>query len=203
MKAWLPTGWAAELRTQWAGNRRLRWGLLVIVGMLWIQGLLVARDVARGLREQTVTLREDIERMQPLARSKAWPGRADDARQQLGALRSMVWPENDRGLAEAAMQDWVRAVASKGGLVIRDLAVVRPAAAATAASAPLLPAGVQPVRLRLSVELKRLALLAFLSELARNEQVVVVERLVLRTASQPPSAEMDLRMLSAEKAQAK
>lgn len=195
--------WAAELRSQWAGNRRLRWGVWVIAAMLWIQALLMVGDAAQGWRNQAMTLRDDVERMQPLLRSQAWPGRAEDARQQLGALRSMLWPQTDRGLAEAAFQDWVRAVAGKSGLVIRDLAVAREPAAATAASAPGPLAGVQMVRLRLAVDLNRLPLLGFLAELARNEQIVLVERLVLRPATQPPSAELDLRMLASVQAVAK
>lgn len=196
--------WIVALRSQWVGNRRLRWGLLAIGGMLWIEGLLLLGDAAVGLRRQAASLREDVERLQPLARSKVWPGRAEDARQQVGALRSMLWPETDLGVAEAAAQDWVRALATKSRLGIRNLAVSRPAAAATAASAAAPnAASVQAVRLRMTSELDRPALMAFLAELARNEQVVVVDRLALRTASQPPVAELELRLLASLRGEAK
>jgi Type II secretion system (T2SS), protein M subtype b len=204
MSRWSELRWASELRSQWAGNRRLRWGLLAIGGILWIQGLLLLGDAAVGLRQQAVSLREDVERLQPLARSKVWPGRAEDARQQVGALRSMLWPETDLGVAEAAAQDWLRALASKSRLGIRNLAVSRPAASGTAASAAAPgAANVQAVRLRMTTELNRTALTAFLAELARNEQVVIVDRLALRTASQPPVAEMDLRLLASLRGEAK
>jgi hypothetical protein len=195
----------SELRSQWAGNSRLRWGLLVIGGILGAQGLLLVGDAAQAWREQTSSLRDEIDRVRPLMRDKLWPGRADDARQQLDALRSMLWQASDVGLAEAAMQDWVRTSAGKAGLSIRELAVSRPpavAAAATAASGPA-AAGIQPVRIRLAVDLNRLQLMGFLAELARNEQVLVVDRLVLRTASQPPLAEIELRALVALRAEAK
>ena len=103
------------------------------------------------------------------------------------------------------MQDWVRAAAGKAGLNIRELAVSRPpaaAATATAASSPI-AAGTQPVRIRLAVDLDRLPLMGFLAELARNEQVVVVDRLVLRPAAQPPQAEIELRALFALRAEAR
>ena len=204
MNRWPEMPLIAELRSQWVGNRRLRWGLLAIGGMLWIEGLLLLGDAAVGLRRQAASLREDVERLQPLARSKVWPGRAEDARQQVGALRSMLWPETDLGVAEAAAQDWVRALATKSRLGIRNLAVSRPAAAATAASAAAPnAASVQAVRLRMTSELDRPALMAFLAELARNEQVVVVDRLALRTASQPPVAELDLRLLASLRGEAK
>lgn len=200
--------WLAGLRVQWATNRRLRWGLLAIGAILWVQGLLMLGDSAQAMRQQADSLREDVDRMQVQARSKAWPGRADDARQQVAGLRSMLWQETDIGLAEAAAQDWVRALAAKLGLGIRDLGVSRPGtvtalAAAAAASAPQRLAEVQPVRLRLTVDLNRLALMGFLAEIAQHERVVVVDRMILRPVSQPPTAELDLRMLAAVKAEPK
>ena len=198
--------WWAALRGQWVANRRLRWGLLAIGAILWVQGLLMASDSAQAMRQQTEALREDVDRLQVQARSKAWPSRADDARQQVGALRSMLWQETDIGLAEAAAQDWVRALAAKLGIGIRELAVSRTGTAAgpaAAASATPQLAGVQPVRLRLTLDLNRLALMGFLAELAQHERVVVVDRLVLRPVSQPPTAELDLRMLAAVKADSK
>ena len=198
--------WLAGLRGQWTANRRLRWGLLTIGAILWVQGLLMLGDSAQAMRQQADSLREDVDRMQVQARSKAWPGRADDARQQVAGLRSMLWQETDIGLAEAAAQDWVRALAAKLGLGIRELAVSRPGTAtavASAAPAPQRLAGVQPVRLRLSVDLNRLALMGFLAEIAQHERVVVVDRMILRPVSQPPTAELDLRMLVAVKAEPK
>ena len=45
-------GWLAALASQWTGNRRLRWGLLIIGGILWLQGLLLLGDSAQGWRQQ-------------------------------------------------------------------------------------------------------------------------------------------------------
>jgi Type II secretion system (T2SS), protein M subtype b len=199
--------WWAGLRGQWSSHRRLRWGVLVIGALLWIQGLLVLGDSAKALRQQADSLREDVQRLQVQARSKGWSGRADDARQQVDALRSMLWQEGDIGLAEAAAQDWVRALATKFNLGVRELAVARPGAAPAGAPATALApqrlAGVQPIKLRVTVDLNRLALMGFLSELAQHERVVVVDRLILRPASRPPTAELDLRLLAAVKVEAK
>jgi len=196
----------SELRSQWVGNRRLRWGLLVIGGILAAQGLLLLGDATQAWRGQSSALRDEIDRIRPLMRDKAWTGRVDDARQQLDGVRSMLWQAGDVGLAEAALQDWVRGVAGKAGLGIRELAVARPAgavaAAATAASSAA-AAGTHAVRIRLLVDLNRLPLMGFLAELARNEQVIVVDRLLLRPATQPPMAEIELRAVFALRAEAK
>lgn len=188
--------WLAELRSQWVGNSRLRWGLFAIGGILCAQGVLLLGDQSQVWRAQAAAIRADIDRVRPLTRDTGWPRRAEDARQQLDAARAMLWQASDAGVAEAALQDWVRASASKAGLSIRELAVSRPPAAPASASSPS-GATIHVVRVRVAVDLNRLPLVAFLAELARNEQVVVVDRLVLRPAAQPPLAEMELRALVA------
>jgi hypothetical protein len=117
----------------------------------------------------------------------------------------MVWSESDLGLSEAAFQDWVRTATTKAGLSVRELAVNRAAGAEPstpprAASAPT-PGTI--VKARLSAEFKRLPLAAFLSEVAQSERVVVVDRLLIRTWSQPATVEIDLRILAAAKGAAK
>jgi len=177
------------LRTQWAERRVLRIGVVAIGAIVWLQVLFLVGDRTEALRRDEVSLRDELARVQLLAREKQWPQRAEDARTQLGALRSLLWNEPERGLAEASMQDWIRSTAAKSGLRLREVALVR--AAASSASAAQ---GVQPVRLRVTADLDRLAVAGFLAELARHERAVLVETLVLRPAVQPPQAEMELRM---------
>jgi hypothetical protein len=184
-------------RSQWATSSGLRLGAWLIVGLLWMQSLWWLGDASSAWRQREQALLDDLGRVQVLARERLWPQRADDARQQVDALRSLLWPESERGVAEAALQDWVRSTAAKAQLVVRDLALVRAVAAppSTAAAASQAAAAPRAVRLRLNAELNRLALAGFLSELARNEHAVIVDHLVLRPASQPPSMEMELRMM--------
>jgi hypothetical protein len=199
------SSWAAtlvELRSQWQVNTRLRIGGAVIVGVLWIYALMVAADAMAAWRKGSESVAAEIDRLQPLVRANPWPARADDARQQLAALQSMVWTEGeggDLGLIEAALQDWTRATAAKSGLRLREMTLSRatgPAADAASAgngtAAPTLPG--QVVKLRITADWGRSELVAFLAELGRSERVVVVERLLLRPAATPPSAEIDLRL---------
>lgn len=186
---------ALQLSTQ----VRLRLGLLSIVGILWVYVLLLAGDWTLATRATSNQIRDSLARVLPLAKERSWPERADEARQQLMALRGMQWAETDMGLVEARLQDWIRSTAAKSGLTVRSLSVARPGGGSS--EAPALPAsgvssgGAQPVSARLVVDHNRLPLLAFLSELGRNEQVLVVDRLVMRLASQPPLTEIDLRIL--------
>jgi hypothetical protein len=50
-------------------------------------------------------------------------------------------------------------------------------------------------RARMVVDLSRLPLLAFLTEVGRNEEIILIERLALRPAAQPALAEIELRVL--------
>ena len=195
-----------ELRAQWQTNTRLRVGAWGIIGIVWIYGLLLAGDAVVKLRQGSEALAAEIERLEPMTRNNPWPARMDEARQQLAALRTMEWvggEGGDLGLTEAALQDWVRATAAKAGLRVREMTLTRavggaagdvspgPAAAGSGSG----PNG-QALKLRLSAEWGRGELAAFLAEIGRSERVVVVERLLLRPAATPPSAEIDLRVWS-------
>jgi hypothetical protein len=206
----------AGLRTQWQVNTRLRVGIWFIGGTLWVYALLLLGDHMAATRQASAQLSEEIDRLRGMARSNPWPTRTDDARQQLAALRSMLWNEStdgrnaDVGLAEAALQDWLRSTAAKAGVRVRELSLARAGTASVSNNvvdapsrgrttpAPAL-AQAQLVRVRLSSESGRNELLGFLAEVGRYERVVVVERLLLRTGSQASpsvSAEMDLRIVA-------
>lgn len=185
----------AELRSQWQVNVRLRTGVWVILGILWVYALLLGADAVGALRKGSEALAGEVERLQPLTRANPWPARLDEARQQLAALRSMEWAEGeggDAGLTEAALQDWVRATAAKAGLRVREMSLSRPEAVApgpgTGGTAS------KALRLRMSTEWGRAELMAFLAEVGRSERVVTVERLLLRPGATPPGAEIDLRV---------
>jgi len=184
-------------RAQWSGNPRLRAMLWAVLGIVWLYGLMLAGDGVQSLRQQLALEQEKLERLQPLARERDWVARADEASQTVKALRALQWPAGESGLAEAAFQDWVRSTAGKAGLRIRELAPSRAAAdrsAAQSAAAAQRAGAPQVIRLRLVAEFGRPELVAFLAEVGRKEQVVVVDRLLLRPATLNGSVEMDLRM---------
>ena len=198
---------AGEWRAQWDANARLRALVWVVIGIGWLWCLMVAGDGVRSAGQRSTALQEEIDRLRPLARDdQRWSERADDARQQLEALRGMLWPQADAGLAEAAFQDWVRATASKAGLRVRELslapsaAAVKPATGASAAEGGGSEA--RAVRVRLVAEWARNEVLAFLAEAGRSERVVVVERFHWRPGNPVGTAEIDLRALTAAPAPA-
>ncbi len=188
--------WLGEFRGQLAESALLRIGLMAIIGIVWVYALLIVSDRVGADGAQLEALNAQLSRLRPLAGDREWARRAADADQQLKAMQAMVWVENDMGLAEAAFQDWVRGTAGRAGLGVRQLNVARvatPGASAPASGQP------QLIRARLVAEVDHQALLGFLSEVARNQPAVVVERLLLRAAAQPPTAEIDLRILARDR----
>jgi hypothetical protein len=190
------------LRAQLAASLFLRLGLILIAATLWSYGLMLGADLLTDRQKQLALLSQQAASLSAVAREQQWSVRADEVERQLIALQAMVWVESDLGLAEARFQDWVRATASSTGLALRDLNLVRVSAtpnvpkSASAASAGRPAAETQVITARLTADLNREALLAFLSEVSLHHPAVMVDRLMVRTGTEPSSAEIDLRILA-------
>lgn len=182
--AWL------QMRSELQGNARLRLGLALIAATLCLWGLLLLQDQAASWNEQADAAQAEIERLKPLQSATQWPERAEQARKHHEALRAMLWSAASQGLAEAALQDTLRAWAEKAGLPVRELSVSAAAAGEPAAAG-------QPValRARLVVDMDRIGLMGLLAELARSPRVMAVDSMRLRPAAVPARAEIEVRVL--------
>jgi hypothetical protein len=191
---------------QWQASARLRWGVRLVLGILCVHGLLTLLDDVDQKRSALKAARQEGSRLAVMGQEGDWAARAQQAQEQLLAYRSMAWSGSDPALGEAALQDWLRKVTTGLGLTVRDLQVARVAspsagaAATTALPADGLTARVPPqttaMRAKLIVDLKRSAVMALLAELQRNEQSLLVERLVWRGSAVPPQVELQLRALA-------
>lgn len=200
MSAW------ADLKSQWQSSARLRFGAAVMALILAALGLQLGLDQVSRQRERLRTVEAELARLRALVQERDWPERARQAAQLGAAMSNMAWSESDLGLTEAAFQDWLRNVPGKLGLKTRELNLGRvgdiKGEGAKPGGGPDGPQGLTPppgfvvLRARISFELQRGPLVAFLAECTRNERSVVVERLTLRSLSQPPVAELDLRALA-------
>lgn len=197
-----------EFKLQWHGSARLRLGAGLVLIILSLYAMLEGLDHVARQREQVKALDAELSRLRSLSKEREWPARADEAAKLNAALASMAWSEADLGLTEAAFQDWLRTVPAKLGLTTRALTMARleesrasidgpkPLVNASGVAGLTPPAGFTVLRARVTFELQRAPLMAFLSECARSERSVVVERMSLRTLSQPPIVELDLRVLA-------
>ncbi len=198
------------MRSQWAASWRLRAGVWLVVAILAVYAIDLGMAHVDARQEELLTADAEVARLRALAAERDWPDRAKEATQLTAALQSMAWAEPNLGLTEAALQDWLRTVSTRLGLKTRELTVVRVEEATKTAtvradptkeavgstSGLVVPAGHVVLRAHMIFELQRAPLVTFLAECARSERSIVVERLVLRGLSQPPIAEVDVRVLA-------
>jgi hypothetical protein len=187
------TPWA-QLREQWQESRLVRLGAWLGAALLSLYLLLAGFDEVDALLERNRGQAVELTRLQGLAREKDWPERRREATALKAAYDTAVWMDPDLALTEAGLQDWLRTVTQRLGLKVREITLVR---AEPSAKAPgNVPAGYVELHARVSIELQRTPLFVLLAEMANQERRIVVERLSIRSQSQPATADMDLRVLA-------
>lgn len=179
-------------------NDRLRWGIWVILGIVWVYALLLWDESIVRARGELVQLREQTDRLRPYERGEAlWQERAAEARQLHAGLQALLWEARSRSRAEAAFRDWLQARAKESNLGVRELsvraqemvdssAVARPAE--TPAAAPV------AVRARLAVTHQPAQAAALLLSLQGHARTVTVRRLSIRNPAPPQDAVMELEL---------
>lgn len=187
------TPWA-QLREQWQESRLVRLGAWLGAALLSVYLLLAGFDEVDAMLERNRGQAAELSRLKSLARETDWPDRRREATALKAAYDTTVWMDTDLALSEAGLQDWLRTVAQRLGLKVREITLVR--AEPSAKAAGQVPPGYVEVRARLGVELQRTALFTLLAEMANQERRIVVERLSIRGQGQPAVADLDLRILA-------
>lgn len=105
----------ARARVEYAGNRRLRLGVLAIGVILGVYVGLVAWDWRASAHEQYVERRQYLRKLRALAGQDAWPARAEAAARLRKALDAEIPAVASVGLAQASAQSWSRELVSAFG----------------------------------------------------------------------------------------
>lgn len=179
-----------KLHTELAGSARLRWGLALIVAVLWLYGALLLRDERDERIRAFRTASVQLARLQQAAQQAEWPQRLDEAKVAVAQLESGLWRGDSLGLSRAALQDWL-AQQLKQANVSRPLISLAaqeedaagsasaggagPAALAGDAAAAELANGVWRVRAKLNFDFAPEGLQVLLAKLAAPSSRVVVE----------------------------
>lgn len=184
-----------EIREQLQRNPRLRLALWAILAILWIYALLLASDALPGAHAEVRARQSELARLQKIEPIEVWRQREADAQSQLRAVEAMGWDATKSAVASAEIQDWLRQLATKSGLGVKELrAAGSDAPSGAGAAGAAASASVQTVRMRATLEFNPMALAALMHELGQVERGVVIERLQLKLTSKPSVAEMDLRI---------
>lgn len=178
--------------SEFRGSPRLRWGIWLILGILWFYGVLLLRDEVRDRGAAHAAELRQLVRLQAAAAQPGWPDRAEAARAQRLGLENRMWREGTLGLAQASFQDWVGQAASQAGLARPVLTVAAqeesalPGDSAVAKKeAETAPAGQWKVTAKVAFEFRAESLHQFLGIVASHEKMVSVDSVVIRSTPVP------------------
>ncbi len=187
---------AKQLRAQ----PRLRWGLALIVGILWLYTILLLRD---DLQEQTQRHRmavQSIAHLRAQLEQPEWVARMEQAKVVSVQLEGRLWQAPTSGLAQAAFQDWLNSAMTKSSalnpqitVIVQDELVantlVRTPVQSTTPGAT--PADLWKIKAKLGFNFTPTCLMDFLNLIENNEHQIVVGTLDVRREPLP-HVEMEL-----------
>ena len=173
-----------DAREQWRANSRLRYGVYVIVGVMWLYCILGLRDSVTAKREAWTSAEARIARARVLANSGDWVSRANDVKSAMTDYESLIWKEGSLGLAQAAIQESLNRTLASAGLIVRQIKVA-------VGDAPLAAemAEIVPIRARVLVDFRPAAVNSWLAGIARDvsdkKPAIMIESLTIRGAPTP------------------
>lgn len=182
-----------DAREQWASNARLRLACWAVLAIIWVYGLLLLSDLAPAQRAKLAALRGQAMELKGLQDTAQWEARLRQAREQAKAARALTWIEARPGLAQAEVQDWLRAAAGKAGLAVRDLRVASVASESAEGLGKAAASARGVIALRLSADFTPLALSSLLYEIGQIERGLTVRRLQLKTWTTPQQVDIDVQ----------
>lgn len=103
----------AQLQAQWRENPRLRYGGMVIIAILGVQGLLMLSDRVHARRAAYAADLQMLSRLEGLRKETVWLARAKAASAQLDAVTEQIPEVAGKGMAQAESQAWLTALAAE------------------------------------------------------------------------------------------
>lgn len=200
----------ATLRQEWSENASVRTGVLLIVGILWLYGLLVWHDTL-GERDRALDQKaRQLARIEAQAAETQWPDRLKEAEGRLLRFESSVKVVDSLGQAQADLQDWLNEQARAAAL--RNVGVTpagapsaggigSPVLGYAASPSPALASGPEValrlgwvVRAKVQADFSPVAAYDLLAALASGSRRVWVESMAIRIQ---PAPRWELQVASA------
>ena len=179
-------------------NPRLRLGLWLIVGIVWLYGLLLLRDEARLAATEHQTLSRKVARLQAQSNQTEWMGRVEPAQAQQLALESRLWREGTIGLAQATFQDWLNQAVQQSNLTRAVVTVaaqeeIAPEKTTSIKTEPTLNRDLWKVSAKVGFDFTPKGLYALMGRLEGIDKQIIVENLVVRG---PPSSRAEMVLVA-------
>lgn len=180
------------LKQQLGTNSRLRLGLALIVGILWLYGVLELRDRLDAAASAYRAAAHKAARSQAAGNEKKWPERADQASILRSQLEGRLWRAATVGLAQASFQDWLNSAAQQAQLPRPSLSTSTETpetsdsgAGDGALNPPSFPADLIKVKAKLEFDFNPKTFNDFMLLTATHEKKIIVESLIIRTSPIP------------------
>ena len=172
-----------NLYDQLQQNDRLRWGLALIIGILWFYGILLLRDSVEEKSRQYLSTTQAIHRLRDQLTQTEWAQRVEPVKTLTVQLEAKVWQATTAGLAQAALQDALNTITLKAGVVRSQINVTVVEDTAPSISTPNqakaatdagLPEGLWKVKAKIAFDFSAPTLLDFLSQIETAPKQMVV-----------------------------
>jgi hypothetical protein len=170
---------------QLRSNYRLRIGLTLIIGIVWLSLLLDLRDQNDALIDKYRQTASQLARLNAQQKQTQWITRAEDVKNALGSAEMRLWQDPSLGRTQAEMRDWLLQQLLQSKAVRYAVKVAESGeekGGVKSASVGDSPANLIRVRAEIEFNTDPTVLNSFLSVLANAEHQVVVETL---NAKQP------------------
>lgn len=194
---------------QLRGNPRLRWGVLLIIGIFWLYGVLVLRDELHEQTQQQRSVVQSIARLRAQLAQTEWTARLTPAKVLAVQLEGKLWQAPTSGLAQAAFQDWLNATLLKSGITTPQISVTvvddaltgpNTSSAAAASSpnpdlgaAPNTPTDLWKIKAKLNFELTTVIPSDVMARIESHDKQIVVGALNIR---KEPSPRLDMELFA-------
>lgn len=179
-------------------NPRLRRGLWLVVGIVWLYVVLLLRDEARVAQSEHQALAKKVARIELQSRQTEWTARVEPLQAVQIQLESRLWREGTVGLAQAAFQDWLNQAALLSNLTRTVISV-----AAQDENTPDKNATVKPesnldseswkVSAKVGFDFTPRGFYAFMGRLEGHDKQIIVETLIVRG---PPLARAEMVLVA-------
>ncbi len=181
-----------KLRAEWDESRLLRIGVYVLLGTLWLYGILVLKDFVAAERRSWDAMEAKTSRARATAVAADWPQRAQEIKVALNDLESLLWREGSVGLSQASFEEKIAQSLAQAGIPLRSIRTT----AVTDGTAVAAELGLIELRARLQIEFRPSTFYPWLAGITKTRfekaPSMFADNMVIRSASGGQSGQVEL-----------
>jgi hypothetical protein len=178
---------------EWRSNSRFRAGIYLLLGTLWLYGVLLLRDHAVAEHANWELIEQKNSRARATAAIADWPTRAQEMKSAVTDLEALLWRDGSLGLSQAAFEERIVQSLTLMNIPIRSIRTTATAESSTPGQLALIQ-----LRARVQIDFRASTVYPWLASLARSKSnkspTIFVESLTIRTGNvgQAATAEIEL-----------